>query len=91
MYVCSPNTLSVAGERMDASDYRVSSFPVLFDDVKCTGSESNLLSCPQLPLDSAHDCTHAEDIALKCDGEACVLTCTCVAIHVAVEGSQIHF
>ena len=44
--------------------------PILLDDVKCLGTESNLLSCPQLPINSteSHDCTHREDVAIKCLG-----------------------
>ena len=37
--------VSVIGETVDARAYGdVSSVPILLDDVKCTGSESNLLS-----------------------------------------------
>ena len=71
---------------MAASEYRVSSAPILVDDVKCTGSESNLLSCPQLPLNTTNDCNHAEDIALKCDGKSCIHLCTDVAIAVDIQG-----
>ena len=72
LYDVFQNNVSVVGKTMDASDYRLSSAPILVDDVKCKGSESNLLSCPQLPLNSTHDCNHAEDIALKCDGKSCI-------------------
>ena len=62
--------VSVTGETVDVSAYgNASSVPILLDDVKCTGSESNLLSCPQLPLNSIHDCTHEEDVAIVCKGK----------------------
>lgn len=56
------------GGTVNAADYGVASVPILFDDVKCTGSESNLLSCPQMPFNSIHDCTHKEDVAVMCRG-----------------------
>ena len=62
--------VAVSGETVSADSYGdASGIPILLDDVKCTGSESNLLSCPQLPLGSAHDCTHTEDVAIVCQSE----------------------
>jgi deleted-in-malignant-brain-tumors protein 1 len=59
--------MPLSGETVSADSYGdASGIPILLDDVKCTGSESNLLSCPQLPRSSAHDCTHTEDVAVRC-------------------------
>ena len=58
------------GELISPGDFEgADTVPILLDDVKCTGSESNLLSCPQLPRSSAHDCTHTEDVAVRCLGQ----------------------
>lgn len=63
------------GEMVDPEDYTGGSdLPILLDDVKCTGPESNILSCPQLPLNASHDCTHMEDVAISCTGESHTLT-----------------
>lgn len=77
MYLCLilnwPNVLQISlsdsGETVDASAYGVPDVPILLDDVKCTGSESNILSCPQLPLNETHNCRHNEDVAIICAGE----------------------
>lgn len=58
------------GERISASNFGIADdLPIFLDDVKCKGSESNLLSCNQLPFDMSHDCTHQEDVALRCLGQ----------------------
>ena len=67
------------GDQVSAADYgEATDLPILLDDVKCTGSESNLLSCPQLPLGMSHDCIHQEDVALRCLGQcpSHIYTCT---------------
>ena len=61
---------TVFGEMVNPDDYTGgNSLPILLDDVKCGGSEASLLSCPQLPLNAGHDCTHREDVAISCTGE----------------------
>lgn len=67
-------SLSDTGETVDASAYGVPNVPILLDDVKCTGSESNIFSCPQLPLNTTHNCVHKEDVAIKCVGEVLIST-----------------
>ena len=39
---------------------------ISLDDVKCEGSEANLLSCPQLSLTLTHNCNHEEDVGVQC-------------------------
>ena len=57
------------GELISPVDFLVNdTVPILLDDVKCTGSESNFLSCPQLSLSLPHDCSHTEDVAVRCLG-----------------------
>ena len=43
--------------------------PIYLDDVKCSGSESHLLECPQLPLSAVHNCDHTEDATAVCPGQ----------------------
>lgn len=46
--------------------YGTATGPIFLDNIKCNGSEAHILSCPQLPLGSPHDCKHSEDITIKC-------------------------
>ena len=65
---------TVVGEMVDPEEFSgVEDLPILMDDVKCRGMESNLLSCPQLQLNASHDCTHMEDVAISCNGEVFLL------------------
>ena len=57
------------GEAIGANGFGdAEDLPILMDDVKCEGSESSLLSCPQLPLVMEHNCAHSEDVAIRCTG-----------------------
>ena len=56
------------GATVDPAQYGTTTLPILLDDVKCSGDESNLLSCPQLPINSTHNCKHSEDVAIQCTG-----------------------
>jgi len=40
---------------------------IWLDDVKCIGSEINILSCPRKPVGS-HNCGHSEDAGVRCYG-----------------------
>lgn len=42
--------------------------PILLDDVRCTGSERNLLECAHAGLGS-HNCGHQEDAGVVCSRE----------------------
>ena len=42
--------------------------PILLDNVMCTGEELYLTSCPNNGL-YVHDCVHAEDAGVRCQGE----------------------
>lgn len=36
------------------------------DEVRCSGSESSLLSCPHSGIDVINFCNHAEDAGVRC-------------------------
>ncbi|KAK7901160.1 hypothetical protein WMY93_017929 [Mugilogobius chulae] len=38
---------------------------ILLDEVQCKGTEHSLLACSHSPL-GQHDCTHSEDVAVRC-------------------------
>ena len=42
-------------------------YPIYLDDVRCNGSEVNILACTHLPL-SDHDCGHGDDVGVTCSG-----------------------
>ena len=42
--------------------------PIYFDDVRCTGTEDNILNCS---YDSVSNCDHSEDAGVIC-GAACI-------------------
>ena len=44
-----------------------SRFPILLDEVRCNGNETNILACPHLRLNE-HDCNHGEDVGVTCSG-----------------------
>ena len=39
--------------------------PIFLDDLRCIGSESSLISCPN-PGIGVHNCAHSEDVGLMC-------------------------
>ena len=44
---------------------------IWLDDVKCTGTENNIWSCPQLPLEGTNNCLHSEDSGIRCSSNSC--------------------
>ena len=42
--------------------------PILLDNVKCTGSETDILECPHNEI-GVHDCSHTEDAGVVCSNE----------------------
>lgn len=41
--------------------------PIFLDDLSCTGTELNILSCPRQSLGS-NNCGHNEDAGVICEG-----------------------
>ena len=41
--------------------------PILLDNVRCSGTESRLISCRRNSIGS-HNCFHFEDVAIRCPG-----------------------
>lgn len=48
--------------------YGEGSGPILLDDVRCTGTETNLLMCSAKDF-GVNNCAHREDVGVKC--QAC--------------------
>lgn len=57
---------------------------ILFDDLKCSGLEFNLLECRRSHPGS-NDCTHLEDVGVTCAGKSRLCTCY---MHVACMCAQ---
>ena len=47
--------------------------PIWLDDVKCSGTENNILSCTQLPFSHNNNCEHKEDSGVRCRGKNVLL------------------
>lgn len=61
---------------------------IFLDDVKCTGNESTLLSCPQLSLTLQHNCDHSEDVGVRCSGTELQLALACTVISQVTTGGH---
>ena len=66
MYMCSHNYLFIA---LGALSFRTARFgqgtgPIYLDDMRCTGTEANILACPHDP--NTRDCGHFEDAGVRC-------------------------
>ena len=46
----------------------ISSGPVWIRQVECLGNESKLLQCPHIEFESFGNCSHAQDVQVKCNG-----------------------
>ena len=60
-HICSCSTDATA---VGLARYGQGAGPIVLDDVRCTGSEPNILNCPY-DVNTA-DCTHAEDAGVQC-------------------------
>ena len=45
---------------------RIASGPIWIDEVACTGFEQDFLDCPRPLGVNVHDCSHHEDVYMKC-------------------------
>ncbi|XP_077989453.1 scavenger receptor cysteine-rich domain-containing protein DMBT1-like [Glandiceps talaboti] len=64
----------------DSAQFGQGSGKILMDDVECAGNERTLRQCPMHPSGIGnHDCSHDEDIGVRCSGpdssQQCVLNC----------------
>ena len=50
-------------------DYAADQGFILLDDVACVGTELSLLDCPHSNW-GQHDCSHAEDVGVRCSPES---------------------
>ena len=56
------------GSQVSIRVARGRTLPILLDDVRCTGSERNLLECAHAGL-GLHNCGHQEDAGVVCSRE----------------------
>ena len=52
-----------------ASTFGQGTGPILFTDLRCSGSEPSLLACRKNVF-GVTSCTHSNDVGLKCEGIA---------------------
>ncbi|XP_030831054.1 deleted in malignant brain tumors 1 protein isoform X7 [Strongylocentrotus purpuratus] len=63
--VCQILGLGESGSALGSAAFGQGSGDIILDNVECTGTETNLFSCPSnAPL--SHNCVHAEDAGVQC-------------------------
>ena len=67
--VCQQLGLFTAIDAPVAGFFGEGSGPIWYDEVNCTGSETNITQCSHLGL-GQHDCTHMKDAGVVCEGES---------------------
>uniref|UniRef100_A0A670JXX3 Soluble scavenger receptor cysteine-rich domain-containing protein SSC5D n=1 Tax=Podarcis muralis TaxID=64176 RepID=A0A670JXX3_PODMU len=58
--VCRQLGCGDAGSALQNAEFGRGTGPIWLDDVRCTGTESNLYQCPKMPW-GEHDCRHEQD------------------------------
>lgn len=53
---------------------------IWLDDIKCTGGETNILSCHQTSFSQEHNCKHSEDTGARCEGAVTTATAATAAV-----------
>ena len=56
---------SVGASAQRSAAYGQGLGPILLDQVRCIGNETNLFDCPRNPI-GQHDCSHFEDASVTC-------------------------
>ena len=65
--VCNSLGFGNTGTAVSYAGFGEGTGDIILDDVQCTGSESNLASCPNRGL-GLHNCGHSEDAGVRCSG-----------------------
>ena len=65
--VCKQLGFSYYGTALNGSSVPDGMGTIWLDDVKCSGSEQSILSCPCRSV-GTHDCGHHEDAGVRCYG-----------------------
>lgn len=66
--VCQQLGLGSSGTAVGRAAFGPGSGPIWLDGVRCTGAEVRLQGCPHGPW-NASDCSHEEDVGVRCYGE----------------------
>ena len=66
---CSPSPIHAVTTAVFGAHFGQGTGPINLDDIKCRGDETNILSCPQLPMNVPHNCRHSEDAGVQCKGK----------------------
>jgi len=56
----------ITGHKIDNRKYRTSSGRIWLDNVRCSGTETNIDECLHNGW-GVHNCQHREDVAVRCD------------------------
>lgn len=59
---------------LSRGSFQVGSGPIFLSELKCDGTERDLLSCPNAyhtPPGLGHECDHTQDVAIQCQGKIC--------------------
>ncbi|CAI5790767.1 deleted in malignant brain tumors 1 protein-like [Podarcis lilfordi] len=67
--VCRQLGCGAVKSALQAAKFGRGTGPIWLDDVRCTGTESNLYQCPKMPW-GEHDCKHEQDAGVVCSGVA---------------------
>jgi len=66
--VCRQLGFGSSGRAIRSARFGQGSGPIWLDSVKCTGSESTLVSCGHLGVGVTRHCSHFEDAGVRCNG-----------------------
>ena len=69
----------LGGEALLNAHFGTGTGPLLFDRLRCTGNEANLLICDHRKIGVTGDsCSHNNDVGIRCQGIILLLLCKCV-------------
>ena len=91
--VCKQLGLGSSGISYGSAYFGQGTGPIWLDNTACVGNESTLASCGHLGLNITRNCTHSEDIGVKCHGiqgtYTYVYACTYIYKEFCMGGSKL--